>query len=239
MRAFRLGAYVFFALLVGRYLSAEPKEIGAVTALRFRTEGWSRDPKVGVGQRWVDRPGAGEMALSESGPDGFPSLSDEKGLRRFFRQRAEHVRGGIVSVERINVKGLLGVRTILKYPQSPSGITYAALLIFPTAGRSFTLAIKRYEEAPTGQRDAVILDRMLESGRVKVPTNGSNNLVGWWADPYDPNIVSGVLKNLSDGEEYDSEFPDHPLSRVRRDVRAIEKTLEFDPSLLALQKGLR
>lgn len=37
----------------------------------------------------------------------------------------------------------------------------------------------------------------------------------WSADPYDPNYHHGILMNFSERREYDSAFPQHPLSEAR------------------------
>ena len=46
----------------------------------------------------------------------------------------------------------------------------------------------------------------------------------WAQDPYDKsfNGVDGsVLRSMSDDQRYDSHFPEHPLSRMRRTLDAL------------------
>lgn len=38
---------------------------------------------------------------------------------------------------------------------------------------------------------------------------------GWRRDPYDPAFTKGFLMNLSEQEQFDKFFPNHPLSRAR------------------------
>lgn len=44
-------------------------------------------------------------------------------------------------------------------------------------------------------------------------------------DPYDDSITSGLRANLSEQAKHDSRFPDHPLSRLRRQMRQIDDKL--------------
>ena len=58
----------------------------------------------------------------------------------------------------------------------------------------------------------MIIAPMLQSGRVKV---SEGKLLGWMQDPYDPTINMPLMRNLAEAEEYDAQFPEHPLSRLR------------------------
>jgi hypothetical protein len=53
----------------------------------------------------------------------------------------------------------------------------------------------------------------------------------WVQDPYDPTDRSRLRRNLSEDEQYDAEFPGHPLSRARRYLSSILRSLEVDASL--------
>jgi hypothetical protein len=46
----------------------------------------------------------------------------------------------------------------------------------------------------------------------------------WAQDPYDPTycgVDRSTLRYLSDDEMYDAKFPDHPLSKVRRELNRL------------------
>ena len=40
------------------------------------------------------------------------------------------------------------------------------------------------------------------------------------------------MMNLSEAEEFDIQFPEHPLSRLRKFLKQIEETIKTDDSLL-------
>ena len=44
---------------------------------------------------------------------------------------------------------------------------------------------------------------------------------GWTRNPYDESVKDGALMNLSEQEEYDEMFPEHPLSMCRKFVKCI------------------
>ncbi len=52
-----------------------------------------------------------------------------------------------------------------------------------------------------------------------------NMPLNWFKDPYDENYKRGVLMNMAEKEEYDSLFPDHPLSLLRVFIKEI---IEFN-----------
>lgn len=50
-------------------------------------------------------------------------------------------------------------------------------------------------------------------------------------DPYDSSIKAPLMRNRSEISEYDKQFPDHPLSRVRHLLERIQKTMEIAPEV--------
>ena len=67
----------------------------------------------------------------------------------------------------------------------------------------------------TGQREAVITTQLMSEGKLTLETYRQS----WAQDPYEPTY-SGVerrtLRYQSDDSRYDQQFPQHPLSKVRR-----------------------
>lgn len=51
--------------------------------------------------------------------------------------------------------------------------------------------------------------------RLRPFNRSSGYLEGWVQDPYDPRYRGVALRSIADNEEYDAQFPDHPLSRLR------------------------
>ena len=89
------------------------------------------------------------------------------------------------------------------------------------------------EDGTTGVRDSMILSIMMSKGVVTVE---NDKMHGWFKDPYDESYTSGVLMNLSENEEFDELFPDHPLTQARKFVKFIIDNEE--PKKLSLDEQL-
>ena len=68
----------------------------------------------------------------------------------------------------------------------------------------------------------MILDRAWKEGWVE---NGTTE--GWFFDPYDPKFKAPLLSNIADKQEFDTEFPNSPLSRLRNVLLMIKENLKF------------
>jgi len=54
---------------------------------------------------------------------------------------------------------------------------------------------------------------------------------GWLDDPYDSNETGPMTRNISERPEYDSRFPNHPLSRARWVLGHLQRTVAIDNSV--------
>ena len=156
-------------------------------------------------------------------PDLAGPIDDLASIRQQYRRAG----AAIIEVEPLRLDGCDGLRVIVKVPQSPHGMTYVGGLTLPFRDCSWVLKAQCQERGTTGVRDAVILDRRIAD--VKLPS-----LEGWQRDPYEPGFRAPLQRNLSEAEEYDAEFPDHPLSRLRRLLPRLSDTLRVGDEVRAL-----
>jgi hypothetical protein len=92
---------------------------------------------------------------------------------------------------------------------------------FPLRDRSFVLSLYAVERGMTGIRDTIMFSKLsLEGGAVRVDEE-TRRMVGWTSDPYFPDFDGPCLRNLSEDERYDADFPDHPLSIIRTELAAL------------------
>lgn len=66
-------------------------------------------------------------------------------------------------------------------------------------------------------REPIVAERLLKAGRLTVQSYESSRA----RDPYEPNyegVDRGTLRYVSDDVEYDAEFPEHPLTKTRREL---------------------
>jgi hypothetical protein len=157
-------------------------------------------------------------------------LTDLDSARELIRLFSSNSGSGLVSADVVNVDDFPSLKIVQKEPQSPAGMTYVAILMIQCNGCFFNVLLKSVEVGYTGVRDAIVLDRYFQRGVETDPSSGMP--VGWFQDPYNPYVRESIMRNPSDDETYDLEFPDHPLSRVRRYCRELEAKATIDKSIL-------
>jgi hypothetical protein len=133
---------------------------------------------------------------------------------------------GVISREVITLDGLLSVRAITKHRQTPSGLTYIGSWIIPRANFSYVIKIQCQEHGTTGLREAVVGNRALQDGAITLNDNG--DMIGWLLNPHVATSEPWWHTNLSEGAMFDAEFPDHPLSRLRRSMRTLEPSVRIE-----------
>lgn len=180
---------------------------------------------------WKDQNSTAELSINyvDMAPD-LPTIKDENALREWHRQELMMAGGAMIQANLIKVQNTPALASIFKFKQVPKGMSYVGFLSIPYQNCSFVLKVccnERMEE--TGIRDAAILEQKLADGTVKFEEHetGSSVRVGWWHDPYDETLTQGFLMNLSEKEEYDAEFPDHPLSVVRRWMKQVPQLVKL------------
>jgi hypothetical protein len=200
----------------------------SLQALRFDLTGWNPDSQSEDEVRWTSAAGdVLSLHLIPVPPDLPVRLESLPELRGFYRKTTVAAGGGIVEVDAVSPAGLRGVRLICKFPQRPTGMAYIGSLVLPFAAFSYVIKVQCPEQAITGLRDTLILSTLMPQDRD--PQRWVEE--EWVRDPYDPADRSRIRRNLSEDEQYDAEFPDHPLSRARRHLGNILRSLEIDPSL--------
>jgi hypothetical protein len=150
-------------------------------------------------------------------PDLPPARAVEE-LRGFYARSLETSGGQLVETAVLTVGGFAAVRVVFKAPQQPSGMTYVGSVTVPFRDFSFVVKVQCEERGATGLREAVLLDRRLRAGDVPSVTAGRMELPGW--EP--------------DAEQFDAEFPDHPVSRVRKVLRQVCASLIVEPGVASL-----
>jgi hypothetical protein len=158
-------------------------------------------------------------------PDVPAPLENIRAIRAAYREMLAEVGAAMVSVDVVDVARTRALQVILKAPQQPSGMTYVGSLTLPFAEFSFVIKAQSFEVGMTGLRDAMVFAK---SG-IHVVDGVAH---GWMQDPYDPAYRAPLLRNQADDERWDSDFPDHPLSRCRAILRSLRETTRLGESVL-------
>ncbi len=109
------------------------------------------------------------------------------------------------------------VYSIVKTQMKPHGMQYTLILhIKDSDAVSSCLRSFFSESGMTGQRDTMVYAALSQNGTVKMGDTST-----WMRDPYNSNLKDRFLMNLSEREEFDQYFPNHPLTVARLTVKEI------------------
>lgn len=109
------------------------------------------------------------------------------------------------------------VYSIVKTKMEPHGVQYTLVLHLLHDNKGTAEQFKAFfsEAGTTGVRDTVIHSALVNEGIIE------SEDPRWMRDPYDENIKDRFLMNLSELEQFDQNFPTHPLSVARRTIHGI------------------
>ncbi|WP_020394801.1 hypothetical protein [Thiolinea disciformis] len=188
-------------------------------------------------QHWHDGHGV-SLVLNHLGFDHdlYSRLSDEMAVRTYYRNQFALQQMGIVECDVLEKAGTKLVRVVGKVmnPARP-GMIYIASLAIPLRDKSFVFTLHAQEGKLTGLRDNVILNRLLSQGQITFDPK-TESLKAWAQDPYFATYQGPCLRNLSEDKQYDQEFPDHPLSKVRFRVDELLKFIELPSGSTRVKK---
>lgn len=165
----------------------------------------------------------------------FP-LSDVASLRKSYRAMAIEAGGGLMRADVIELAGLPAVETLFKFPipGQSRGLNYIGSITLPFANLSYVIKVQSAEMGMTGVREAMLFARLnppVQFNQEELKDKGSAKIEGLGKDPYDPSIDYPNMPTIFEDEQYDMEFPDHPLTKVRRWLKDIRVTASVDGSL--------
>jgi hypothetical protein len=205
-----------------------------IERITFNTSGWHEHEKERK-KDWVVWGNAGDILSLAAEPSPWKTF---KPMEREYwiadaRQMARP--GGIVSVDPRMAGHRPAIEIIYKRTEG-TGYRYTGMLVVEFCGYWCQVTGVFGERGVTGVREAVLTRKLLSSGEIKIRkhsfyhrifTRSSGYVEGWFVDPYDAKYRGTVLRSVTDSEEYDQEFPDHPLARLRSTLRTVRESLQF------------
>jgi hypothetical protein len=185
------------------FRSGEDASKPSLDAIRFDMAGYEYRGEAEPGELrvWYTPEGDGLGLFFFPIPPDLPADAgsmDE--LAAFYRRLPDDSDGRLVEVRVLEAGGCPAIRTVLSFPQRPSGRTYLGSLCVPFRDFSFVLKCQCAERGDTGLKAAVLLARSLAGGEPMRSKGERSHLAG-----FDP-----------DNPRHDDEFPHDPVARVRR-----------------------
>jgi hypothetical protein len=184
----------------------------SLDSVRFDTNGYESggEPHPGQVRVWFTPDGDGVgLYFFPVAPDLPPNANSVDDLRAFYTARLTSLGGELVELAVLSLDGCSAVQVVFKTCQQPSGMTYVGSFTLPFRDFSFVAKVQCEERGHTGFREAVLLDRRLATGEMSANWN-------------------------PDDESFDGEFPEHPVSRVRRVLQRFAGSVAIDTAIQTL-----
>lgn len=201
-----------------RFLSRK-KGAKAFDAKLLPMDDWKLVKERPTSASWRDQ--AGDAVTLTHGSEGLVSanLSDERCLQSYCRGIAESQGAGLVEVATaISAEGAC-LTYIFKRLERPA-FKFFGVVEIPVSQATWIWMVVTLERGMTGFREAAVTAKLFDEGKLTI-----ESYKAYWAqDPYDPSYAGvdrSTLRYLSDGTEYDDDFPDHPLTKVRNELRRL------------------
>lgn len=173
--------------------------------------------------RWHDGNGVQLIVQSLGIDQNLRSrLASEASVREYYRDVYAAQGIGIIQCDLVTISGFGAAITIGKKVTRGKPAIYAGSLALPLPDKSFVLSLYSQEVGITGLRDTAVFSLLSSQGSEFQLDEKTGKMIGWARDPYFPDYEGPCLRNQSEDQGYDSQFPDHPLSKVR--VRLLELT---------------
>jgi hypothetical protein len=196
--------------MLGRFFNRGPR--ASLDCITFDEKRYRLRGHIGGCRAWSTPDGGGFGIYFFPKPPDLPlRVNSAAELHHFHSKRVPSGQIGIVEVELVHVDGVLSVWTIFKLPQKPHGITYLGSITIPFSEFSFVVKMQCEERGVTGVRETALLMKAQADGTITVGQKGE--IIGNW-NP--------------DDKSYDSQFPDHPLSRLRRELKLLLPSLRIN-----------
>jgi hypothetical protein len=201
---------------------------GFAMPLTFDVSAWQH----ATSSAWTNSDGdAAILNFFDLPPDLPAALEDLQQLREAISAGAAAHGAGLVELDVITLDGLPAVQQIAKLRDTSqeTGVVYIGSFTVPRANCSVVLRVQCFEVrgpgSVTGLRDAIVLDKFLAEHPDR---NSIDDIMAEWAQhPYASGIHGGLPRNRADDQQWDEQFPDHPLSRARRTLAAIRPSIRL------------
>jgi hypothetical protein len=200
-----------------------PKQESAGTgSVRLLLPGWTEDTTANDMRVWRDADGDVLSVAGIEEPFQNFDRADEMKVKEWCRDLAKSRDGGLIEAHKSDD----GFNFIYKRLQVPAYV-YTGMVLARVRETWLIWTTVAGERGTTGVREAVVTATLLNEGKIKPEEYESR----WAQDPYEPayrKVDRSVLRFISDDESYDSQFPQHPLSKVRRILALLPISVEYD-----------
>ncbi|MFD9431777.1 hypothetical protein [Streptomyces sp. NPDC060002] len=153
-------------------------------------------------------------------PDLPAPLHEAERLGAGLAQLAAGAGGGLIEAAPGSVDGVPAVRQLVKMPLgSRPGQAFLGSWTVPRAQSSTVVKVQAAEGATTGMREAMIMAQVGPAAYFRPRP---------YAGGQPDGQPGGLPYHVGDDEQWDEQFPGHPLTLVRAALRRLTPTITFD-----------
>lgn len=203
----------FFKRLFGA-----PRRLG-LDDIELPAEGWEFWGEDAQSRSWWGPERVAVRLIRVDGPTPVPWSADA--AKAFYDKESGQMGGATLEVEEVETEAGRGLRSVHKYrwPHNPLAIVYVGVILLAWEDAHFRIHTEAWEQGTTGAREAAV---MLIMGDEWPRAEETEPVVVKDMDELFQRMGSSALQALpSDDPSWDSLLEDHPLSKVRRQQRAI------------------
>ena len=214
---------------------ATSPEQWTVPGIFFDTEGWRLESASATAMEWSAPHARLNLTTTDPAATDAATLTE---LRARYRADARSRGEDIVEVERVAAGSGHALSVLIKQ-RSGMAANYRSTVQVHSGTRRFVIAGEFNEGSYTGTREALVSAAVVSTCGLDLGgpgPDGSRTLRGFLQDAYDPAFDNGALNSYTDDRRVDELLPAHPLSRARRWLAQLERTvaLTADASPLSL-----
>ncbi|MHC5043738.1 MAG: hypothetical protein ACYTGI_15330 [Planctomycetota bacterium] len=194
----------------------------SLKSVSFDTTGYESrgEPEPGECRVWCSPEGDEVDLLFFPLPPDLPGATTMDDLRGVYVTMLEPCGGNVVEFSVRKLDDCPALRVVSKTQQQQAGLIYVGALTIPFREFSFMLTVRCEERGTTGVRAATLFARHFEVEGP--PPDMSKPALNEWLARTNWN---------PDDERFDVQFPDHPVSRVRRVLAHLESSTKVAPEV--------
>lgn len=186
-----------------------------INAISFQESGWQHIQGSQIEQSWSRDDGETILMATIHNRPCHPTFEHDTLPKIINRAGGTHQTGCLVSADSVQVRSGRAAMCVTKLKQRFGGTTYQGILVLPFKNCHITFVVKCEERHDIGARETAVYNEL--------STNPS--------EAADGKKVAHSRNPMED-ERWDDYFPDHPLTRVRKYLKLISRTFNYNPRVL-------
>lgn len=199
----------------------------------YSADGWTLHDNTKNNKSWYTEKRDATRIQFFDGPIDWPfDLTSEGKAREFFENESRKIGGALIEIEvkRIaQIESLVGIFKYKSQVENHLGKYYIGIIWMPFEKFTFQVNFESLEQGTTGTREAAV-------SIIENPEGIESN-----DEPESVSSMKELLQKLgqhqieavpSDERKYDKDFPDHPLTKVRKYLEFFENNVAINKELL-------